>query len=252
MYNHNFRKLKLPVKVYQALLVILLSLQQCTGSDSPLLCFNPVWKTQVFSVGSGGFVYANNKHQILSNKSGSHLYKISTTLKVKMRHAPYEEYRHAFYLFDIETRTFLCWKNINNGAMSAMSYEEVKKRNLWDQCKFYDTIPTDERYQQTHVVLQLAEHPNMTMQFDKKGRNVSFKRIQKCKEKLKNTMNTMKAKRRHLKRCRANNIFLLYYSAESGENCCGEAYRVLCKDKTFFMPELKEKCVLARSCDRKL
>ncbi|XP_050293105.1 uncharacterized protein LOC126733755 isoform X1 [Anthonomus grandis grandis] len=248
----TYVKLKLPVKAFQAFLLIMVICQQCSLINGQLRCFGPVWKTNVFNI-DNGLVYVNKvSKQIFINKSDSSdsfLYKISTPLNAKKRgfHPKFHrnplraEESHAFYLFDPHTRTFICWKNVN-GTMSAMTYEEINRNNRWHLCKFSDHIPEDERYKNTYVNLQLAGHPGTTMRFDRKGRIIPHKRIQKCLKKNRHLG-------RHSKRCFGSNIFLLYHE-NSHEDCCSEAYKALCKGKTQHMPELRDKCQLARSCER--
>ncbi|CAH1128735.1 unnamed protein product [Ceutorhynchus assimilis] len=254
MYE-KLRKLKLPVKAFQALILIMVILKQCSSlSHSHMRCFGPVSKTKVYNH-DNGYVYVSNssRHQIMISGDIEYgLYQISTPLNptwnVKYRHHGHrmeEEPPHSFYLFDPRTRRFLCWKNVN-GSMISMDYKNIEQKKHWDLCKFIDRVSDDKRFLGAYVTLQLEGHRGTTMQFDKKGRNISHKRIQKCIRKLSRESDDIRV--RQIKRCMGRKLYLFKYPPEKSHDCCSEAFETLCKGKTRHMPELKDACRKARSC----
>ncbi|XP_019763137.1 uncharacterized protein LOC109539680 isoform X2 [Dendroctonus ponderosae] len=245
----TYVKLKLPIKAIRVLIFIMLILQHCTVSYSQPNCFGPVCKTKVYNDKLCGYVYINQTNQkiMINRNNDSFLYKISTTYQPpdsrweisndKQKNIP------AFYLFDPNTKRFLCWKSMT-GPVVGLTYDRIEKGiKNWDLCKFTDVPPDDTRYNKTHVYLQLVfQKKNITLSFDRKGQTMSQRRIQKCLRKNHMSRHS-KMNARKKNKCFGNNLFMLYSKFNEGEGNRGKtAYETLCDGKTAHMDELAGVC----------
>ncbi|XP_066246148.1 uncharacterized protein [Euwallacea similis] len=248
LLGRHQRKLKLPVKALQALIfLIMLSLQQCASGQSQKICFGPVWKTHVYT-NEIGFVTVNpkNKQIYADSNNKTYMYKISTTGENP------SSADKAFYLFEPNTQRFLCWKELN-GPMTTMTHNAIEKRGHWPLCKFSDNVHdkggnASNASTTPFVKLHLAGHDTMVMQFDKKGRSMSPKRLEKCHHQSQQLRHRRVSRHRHPNhgnRCTVSDKHIVYF--ESEEDCCSEAYAALCMGNTQRMPELKYKCAEAKS-----
>lgn len=172
-----------------------------------------------------GFVGVNKK-QIFANTKNSTIYKISSLNS------------STFYLFEGNTKKFLCWKkSLDN--MVALDYRKINKMKHWHYCRFRDVPSTKKTRQDTHVHLHLEDHPEVRMRFDPKGRYISRQRLKRCIEKKRKAGKSLL---RHAN-CQGNDNFMVWGDGDQ-KDCSNEAFEVFCSCKSQLrtMPELSKSC----------